>query len=76
MAAVPFDTLQLARDLEAVGFTSKQAQETAAALANTFKEQIATKADLEILKQDLTNRIGAMVVALGGFLAAIRYFSQ
>lgn len=35
--------------------------------------QLATKADLELLNHELTIRIGAMVIALGGFLAAIKF---
>jgi hypothetical protein len=36
MGAVPFDTLALARKLEAAGFSSQQAQDTAAALAEVL----------------------------------------
>jgi len=40
MGAVPFDTLALARKLEAAGFDPKQAQDTAAALAEVLSEQV------------------------------------
>jgi hypothetical protein len=46
MSAVLFDTLKLARKLEAAGFNSKQAGDTAEALADAMTGQVATKADL------------------------------
>lgn len=46
MATVPFDTLALARKLEAAGFAPKQAQDTAAALAETLGEEMPTRRDL------------------------------
>src|SRR6266702_2092705 len=102
MAAVPFDTLKLARRLESAGFPPKQAGDTAEALADAMsgaelatkadivavqaglkgeiaalraelKAEIATlKADIELLRRDLTIRLGSMiVVAVGILLAAI-----
>ncbi len=125
MAAVPFDTLKLARRLEAAGFPGKQAGDTAEALAEAMSgAEIATKSDLalvrtdlaglraelkadiaalraelkadiaalraelkadielmrremEILRRDLTIRLGGMmVVAVGILLAAIRYLAR
>jgi len=86
MAAVPFDTLKLARRLESAGFPSKQAGDTAEALAEAMSgAELATKADLatlraelkaeiELLRRDLTIRLGGViVVAVGVILAAIRY---
>jgi len=86
MAAVPFDTLKLARRLESAGFPSKQAGDTAEALAEAMSgAELATKADLatlraelkaeiELLRRDLTIRLGGgIVVAVGFILAAIRY---
>ncbi len=76
MTTVPFDTLALARDLEAAGFPSKQAQDTAAALARAVGDHdVATKTDLRDLEQRLTIRMGGMLVALAGFLAIIRFFA-
>jgi hypothetical protein len=82
MTTVPFDTLKLARKLEAAGFQPKQAADTSEALAEVLSEEVATKADIaavrhdiELLKRDLTIRTGAMMLALGGFLAAIRFFA-
>jgi hypothetical protein len=36
--------------------------------------QLATKADLVDLEQRLTIKFGAMLVVLGGFLAALKFF--
>jgi hypothetical protein len=48
MATITFDTLKLARKLEAAGFPQKQAGDTAEALAQSLGEvsDLATKADL------------------------------
>lgn len=122
MAAVPFDTLKLARRLETAGFPPKQAGDTAEALAEAMSgaalatsadigdvrselkaeigavradigslrtelkaeiaaaraelkaEIAAVRAEIELLRRDLTIRLGSMfVVAVGILLAAIRY---
>ncbi|MCB2055483.1 MAG: hypothetical protein KDE35_14725 [Geminicoccaceae bacterium] len=61
MATVPFDTLALAHKLEAAGFDTRQAQGTAAALAETFAGELVTKSDLreaiDELRQDLRREI-------------------
>lgn len=81
MPAVPFDTLALARRLEAAGFAAEQAQDTAAALAEVMSDPAATKqdirdlrSDLEILKRELTIRVGGMVVVATGVLLAAKFF--
>jgi hypothetical protein len=122
MGAVPFDTLKLACRLESVGFSPKQAGNTAEALAEAMsgaelattaaiagvrtevaalrtelragiaavrnelaavraepKAELATvrnelRAEIELLRRDLTIRLGSMiVVAVGNLLTAIRY---
>ena len=86
--AVPFDTLKLARRLEGAGFPAQQAGDMSEAIAEALS-QLATKADiallkadlaalearidakLEILKRDMTIRLGGMmVVAIGVILTA------
>jgi len=68
--SLTFDTLQYAKKLQKVGFTAEQAE----IQAEAFKEQadtindwidnnLATKQDLNMLKQDLTIRLGSMIVA-------------
>jgi hypothetical protein len=43
---VAFDTLKLAHRLEAAGFSTKQAQETAEALAETLTANVASQSDI------------------------------
>ena len=86
MGAVPFDTLKLARRLESAGFPPRQAGDTAEALAEALSgAELATTADLAVLRaelkaeigllrRDITIRRGSMiVVAVAILLAAIRY---
>ena len=50
---VAFDTLKLARRLEAAGFPTKQAQDTAEALAETLTANLATQADIHAVQGDI-----------------------
>jgi hypothetical protein len=80
---MPFDTLRLARRLEAAGFAPQQAGDMAEAIGEAIA-QLATKADLdtlrnelrediEILKRDMTIRLGSMmIVAVGVILAGFK----
>lgn len=80
---MPFDTLRLARRLEAAGFSPQQAGDMSEAIAEALSA-LATKADLaalevridnklEILKRDMTIRLGSMmVVAVGVILAGFK----
>lgn len=79
MAAVPFDTLKLATKLETGGFTSAQARTAAEALSQAIGAQVlATRKDMEAAlreaEQRITIKTGAMLIALAGFLAAIKFF--
>jgi hypothetical protein len=81
--SMPFDTLRLARRLEAAGFAPQQASDMAEAIAEAIA-QLATKsdldalrtelkADIEILKRDMTIRLGSMmIVAVGVILAGFK----
>jgi hypothetical protein len=64
MAVVVFDTLALARKLEAAGFPPKQAQDTAAAFSDAVSETVASRRDLgetEIrLRRDITELEGRL----------------
>ena len=60
MLAVAFDTLKLARKLESAGMAPKQAQDTSAALSETFTEwlsvgNIATREDVQKLETKIDN---------------------
>jgi hypothetical protein len=57
--AMPFDTLRLARRLEAAGFAPQQAGDMAEAIAGAISG-LATKADLLALKADLQAEIVAL----------------
>jgi hypothetical protein len=70
--AMPFDTLKLARRLEAAGFPPQQAGDMAEAIAEAVA-QLATKADLRELEQRMTIKFGGMiVVAVGVILAGFK----
>jgi hypothetical protein len=75
--AVPFDTLKLARRLEAAGFPAQQAGDMSEAFAEALS-QLVTKADLQTAMRDLEQRMtikmgGMMVVAVGVILAGIKF---
>ncbi len=44
--------------------------------AKLSETQLATKVDLELLKHDLTIRVGGMIMALGGVLVAIKFLGH
>jgi hypothetical protein len=85
--SMSFGTLRLARRLEAAGFAPQQAGDMPEAIAEAIA-QLATKADLkaeiaglraelkadiEILKRDMTIRLGSMmIVAVGVILAGFK----
>jgi hypothetical protein len=86
MNAVPFDTLKFARRLEDAGLSGPVAAGAAEAFAEALggadlatKSDIGTlrtelKNDIELLRRDLTIRLGSMmIVAVGVLLAAIRF---
>src|SRR5712691_10859994 len=50
---VAFDTLKLARRLEAAGFSTKQAQDTSEALAEALTANLATQGDVQTLRAEI-----------------------
>ncbi len=50
---VAFDTLEYAKELEAAGFTTQQAEVQAKDLARVVDERLATKTDVAALKSDI-----------------------
>ena len=56
---MPFDTLKLARRLEATGFAAQQAGDMAEAIAEALSA-LATKADLAALRAELKADIAAL----------------
>jgi hypothetical protein len=70
MRAEPVDTLEYSHRLEAAGFSREQAEAVVGVLSGLAGREVATKQDireldnkLELLKRDLTIRLGGMVVA-------------
>ena len=76
-----FDTLQFAKKLKEAGFTERQAEVQAEALAEIIDDKIATKQDihdLEVKMKELeyrmTIKVGSMmVIAVGILIAAMKY---
>ena len=54
MATTVIDTLRFARRLKEVGLPAEQAEGVAAALGEEFTEHLATKADLLLVKAELS----------------------
>jgi hypothetical protein len=79
------DRVSLSNVLADANFDRKAAERIAAEILHAIHENVATKADLQLLKSELETRIGqlehrlitlgirALVVAVGIVLAAIRY---
>lgn len=74
MATITFDTLKLARKLEAAGFPHAQAADTAEALADSLGEVsgLATKADLVELKVELKADMAELRTELKTEMAELR----
>jgi len=65
MNAVPFDTLKMARKLEAAGFPAGQASGAAEAMVDAMTgADLATKADLTLAKADLKSEIHTLKIDL------------
>jgi len=73
MNAVPFDTLKLARDLEAAGLAAPVAAGTAAALADAMVgADLATKSDLASTESRLMGAIRTVESSLEAKLELLR----
>jgi hypothetical protein len=74
MATITFDTLKLARKLEAAGFPQRQAADTSAALAESLSEvsDLATKADLAELRAELKADMAELRSELKADMAGLR----
>jgi hypothetical protein len=82
MTTVPFDTLALARKLEAAGFPAQQAQDVSAALAEVMAADLATKRDIQDLRAEIalaTRDLKIWTAGLAGVviaaLSALRFFA-
>ncbi len=74
MSVATFDKLLYLETLKSSGVPEEQAKAHAHALDEALRDAVATKTDLQLLEQRLTIKVGAMVIALGGFLAALKFF--
>ena len=72
MSAVAFDTMKLARRLEAAGMNQPQATGVAEALAETMVVEPATRADLQSLDARLSGEISALRVEVEKFRGEMR----
>ena len=72
MTAVPFDTLRLARKLEAAGFDAKQAGDTAEALAEALSDQVATRADISELRGEVRADFAELRAEVRGDIAEVK----
>jgi hypothetical protein len=69
MLAVAFDTLKLARKLESAGMQPKQAQDTSAALSESFAEwlslgNVATREDVQAVRAEVHEVKAALEVKI------------
>ncbi len=76
MSTITFDKLAYLEHLKASGIPEAQAKAHAMALDDALRDSVATKVDLELLKRDITIRIGGMIMALGGVLIGIKFLTQ
>ena len=71
MNVVVFDTLALARKLEAAGFSSMQAQGAASALSEAISEIVATKRDLNEMEARQGDNLARVDAAIRADLARV-----
>jgi hypothetical protein len=77
MSAVAFDTLKFAQALrDKAKLTPEQAEGIAEAFAGATGDQLVTRDYLDSRLKELQLRIGAMVVALGGVLIAVKFLGH
>ena len=67
-----FDTLKAVKDLRNAGADEKLADATVATISTAINEQVATKADLEVVQVDLKSDIKAVRVDLEADIKAVR----
>ncbi len=71
MASITFDTHQFVKSLSAVGMPVEQAEVLAEAQKKLIDEQLTTKQDLKMLKDELLLAIGGMVAGATGLIIAV-----
>ena len=76
MSAIAFGTHAFIKRLVQAGMPEAQAEVLAGEQAKLIATQLATKTDFELLKHDLTIRVGGMIMALGGVLVAVKFLGR
>lgn len=72
MSALTFDTHQFVKTLEQRGFTQDQAEGINDALKNALTvAEVATKNDLQEMEYRLTIKLGTLIAAAIGIVAAL-----
>ena len=69
-----FDTHAAVKDLKMIGMSEEQAVVFVKLLLDSRRD-LVTKQYLDLRLSRMTISIGAMQIALGGFLAAIKFFA-
>ena len=57
MATITFDTFENVKRLKAVGFTEEQAAEQTKIIGELIENRLATKQDIEFLRQNMEERL-------------------
>jgi hypothetical protein len=70
-AVIPFDTLAYARKLESAGVAKPQAEAQATALADAFRQAVASPDDLKMVEANLESNIMAVEGNLASKIAAV-----
>ena len=70
-AVIPFDTLAYARKLESAGVAKPQAEAQATALADAFRQAVASPDDLKTLEANLGSRIAAVESSIRSRIEAV-----
>jgi hypothetical protein len=78
MTTSPLDTLSTFKQLKSIGFSESQAETRAHVIQRTEMGELVTRDDLRKqlnhLERRMTVKTSAMFIALGGLLAAVKYF--
>lgn len=82
MTIIAFDTYSFIKQLTAAGMPEAQAEIIANQQKELIEEKLATKHDIMQIKRDIVEseqrtiiKLGGMIIALGAFLAAIKFFA-
>ena len=76
-ATVTFDTLSAAKELRKTGFEDRQAEAIVTTISKAVSETVATKADLQLLRQYVDSRLDALenrlIIKLGGLMVTMTF---